>query len=311
MGAVVLTNGEGGVGIRKAVDTLVSKGSALDAVEAGIRVVELDPRVRSVGFGGAPNILGQMECDASIMCGSSLHTGAVGALKNYFHPISVARQVMERTPHVMLVGEGAEIFAAEIGESKGKLLSEEAKADYEHWVNDHVPGDVLSKWPDVPLVSLIPLPANRRAAHGTTVFLVRSSDGNLAGGVSTSGWAYKYPGRLGDSPIIGAGLYVDNRYGAVACTHTGEMTIRAGTSRAIIAYIKKGATVAEACHEALDDLRALKGGHIGGVVIHAIDRAGSPYVVGLGFEEGIPYWFWTEGMKEVECRRGLNFTTRS
>ena len=302
MGSVVLTNGEGGVGIRRAIDTLMNTGSALDAVEAGIRVVELDPKVRSVGFGGAPNILGQMECDASIMCGASLRTGAVGALKNHFHPISVARQVMERTPHVMLVGQGAENFAAEIGEKKGNLLSEEAKTDYEQWVNDHIPAEVLSRWPDVPLATLIPLPENRKAAHGTTVFLVRSSDGNLVGGVSTSGWAYKYPGRLGDSPIIGAGLYVDNRYGAVACTHTGEMTIRAGTSRAIIAYIKKGATVKEACYEAIDDLRALKGGHIGRVVIHAIDRAGSPYVVGLGFEERVSYWFWTEGMKEVECR---------
>jgi L-asparaginase len=282
----------------------VNNGSALDAVEAGIRVVELDPKVRSVGFGGAPNILGQMEGDASIMCGASLRTGAVGALKNYFHPISVARQVMERTPHVMLVGEGAELFAAEIGERKGNLLSEEARADYESWLKDHVPREGYERWPDVPLASLIPLPANRGTAHGTTVFLVRSSEGNLAGGVSTSGWAYKYPGRLGDSPIIGAGLYVDNRFGAVACTHTGEMTIRAGTSRTIIAYVKKGATVEEACHEALDDLRVLKGGHMGRVVIHAVDRAGIPYVVGLGLDEGIPYWFWTEGMKDVECRYG-------
>ena len=302
MGAVVLSNDQGGVGIQTTIDTLMNKGSALDAVEAGIRVVELDPRVRSVGFGGAPNILGQMECDASIMCGASLRTGAVGALKNYFHAISVARQVMERTPHVMLVGEGAETFAAEIGEKKGNLLSEEAKADYENWLKNHVPPAVLSKWPDVPLASLVLPSADVGTAHGTTVFLVRTNDGNLAGGVSTSGWAYKHPGRLGDSPIIGAGLYVDNRYGAVACTHTGEMTIRAGTSRAIIAYIKKGATLGEACHEALDDLGTLKGGHLGPVVIHAIDSGGTPYVVSFGLEERIPYWFWTEGMKDVECR---------
>jgi len=302
MGAVVLTNGEGGVGIRTAVDTLVNKGTALDAVEAGIRVVELDPKVRSVGFGGAPNVLGEMECDAAIMCGASLRTGAVGALKNYFHAISVARQVMERTPHVMLVGEGAAIFAAEIGERKGNLLSDEAKADYEHWVREHVPPEVLARWPNVSLASLIPGSTDSSTVHGTTAFLVRTNDGNFAGGVSTSGWAYKYPGRLGDSPIIGAGLYVDNRYGAVACTHTGEMTIRAGTSRAVIAYIKKGATLEEACHEALDDLRALKGGHLGPVVVHAIDTSGKPYVAGSGLEKSMPYWFWAEGMKEVECR---------
>ncbi len=302
MGTVVLTNREGGVGIRTAVDTLAKNGSALDAVEAGIRVVELDPKIRSVGYGGAPNILGNMECDAAIMCGASLRTGAVGALKDYFHAISVARQIMERTPHVMLVGEGAERFAAEIGERKGNLLSAEAKADYERWLKDHITAEALSRWPDVPLAPLVPLPRNFVVAHGTTVFLVRANDGNLAGGVSSSGWAYKYQGRLGDSPIIGAGLYVDNRYGAVACTHTGEMTIRAGTSRAVSAYIKKGATVEEACHEAIDDLRALKGGHIGPVVIQAIDATGTPCVVSLGLEEEIPYWFWTERMKDAECR---------
>ncbi len=302
MKAIVLTNNEGGAGIQTAVDTVVMNGSALDAVEAGIRVVEFDAKVRSVGFGGAPNILGQMECDASIMCGATLRTGAVGALKNYFHPISVARQIMERTPHVMLVGDGAEIYAAEIGEKKGDLLSEEAKADYEQWLKDHLTPEVVSKWPDIPLAPLIMPSARAGNSHGTTVFLVRNNDGNLAGGVSTSGWAYKYPGRLGDSPIIGAGLYVDNRYGAVACTHTGEMTIRAGTSRAIIAYVKKGATMEEAVHEALDDLRSLRGGTIGGVVVYAIDSGGTPYVMALGLGKGISYWFWAKTMKDVECR---------
>jgi beta-aspartyl-peptidase (threonine type) len=304
MGAAVLTNGEGGVGIQRAVDTLANNGSALDAVEAGIRVVELNPSVRSVGFGGAPNVLGEMECDAAIMCGATLCTGAVGALKNYFHAISVARKVMDRTPHVMLVGEGAAIFAAEIGEKKGNLLSDEAKADYEQWLKDHVPPDVLMRWPDVSLASLIPGSTDSSTVHGTTAFLVRTNDGNFAGGVSTSGWAYKYPGRLGDSPIIGAGLYVDNRYGAVACTHTGEMTIRAGTSRAVIAYLKKGATLPEACHESLDDLRALKGGHLGPVVVHTMDAAGTPCVVGMGLDKS-HYWFWGEGVTGIERRNAV------
>jgi beta-aspartyl-peptidase (threonine type) len=304
MGAAVLTNGEGGVGIQRAVDTLANNGSALDAVEAGIRVVELNPSVRSVGFGGAPNVLGEMECDAAIMCGATLCTGAVGALKNYFHAISVARKVIERTPHVMLVGEGAAIFAAEIGEKKGNLLSDEARADYEQWLKDHVPPDVLTRWPDVPLVPIVWPSAEPSHSLGTTIFLVRTNNGNLAGGVSTSGWAYKYPGRLGDSPIIGAGLYVDNRYGAVACTHTGEMTIRAGTSRVVIAYMKKGATLPEACHEALDDLRALKGGYLGPVVVHAMDAAGTPCVVGMGLDKS-HYWFWGEGVTGIERRNAV------
>ncbi len=304
MGAAVLTNGEGGVGIQSAVDTLANNGSALDAVEAGIRVVELNPSVRSVGFGGAPNVLGEMECDAAIMCGATLCTGAVGALKNYFHAISVARKVMDRTPHVMLVGEGAAIFAAEIGEKKGNLLSDEARADYEQWLKDHVPPEVLARWPNVPLSPIISRSADPSIGQGTTVFLALTNDGNFAGGVSTSGWAYKYPDRLGDSAIIGAGLYVDNRYGAVACTHTGEMTIRAGTSRAVIAYMKKGATLPEACHEALDDLRALKGGYLGPVVVHAMDAAGTPFVVGMGLDKS-HYWFWGEGVTGIERRNAV------
>lgn len=305
MGRVVLTNSEGGVGLRTAMEALARNRSALDAVEAGIRMVELDPTVRSVGFGGIPNLLGEVECDASIMCGLSLRTGAVGALKDYLHPISVARQVMERTPHVMLVGHGAAMFAAEIGEQKGNLLSGEAQVEYKRWLKDHLPADVLAKWPAVPLTPFVPAPEDLHPPRGTTVFLVRTDDGHFAGGASTSGWPYKYPGRLGDSPIIGAGLYVDNRYGGVACTHTGEMTIRAGTARAIIAYMKKGATVQEACYEGLSDLRTLKGKHLGPVVVHAIDVNGVPFVLAVGFEKGVNYWFWTEGMTEMECRRAV------
>ncbi len=305
MGTVVLANSEGGVGVRTAVEALASKRSAVDAVEAGIRVVELDPTVRSVGLGGVPNLLGEVECDASIMCGISLRAGAVGALKDYLHPISVARQVMERTPHVMLVGEGAAMFAAEIGEQKGNLLSEESRTEYERWLKDHLPADVLAKWPEVPLIPIVTMPEDLHTAHGTTVFLVRTDDGHLAGGVSTSGWPHKYPGRLGDSPIIGAGLYVDNRYGGVACTHTGEMTIRAGTARAIITYMKKGATLQEACHEGLSDLKALKGRYLGPVVVHAIDAAGTPFVLSIGLKKDVTYWFWTEGMAEIERRHAV------
>lgn len=303
MGAVILTNSEGKVGIQKSVEVLLNKGSALAAVEAGRRLVEADVTVKSVGFGGAPTLLGEMVCDASIMCGATLRTGAVGALKNYLHAISVARKIMERTPHVMLVGEGSELFASEIGEAKCNLLSDEARTDYEHWLQNHLPPDILARWPNVPLAPILTHPVNSKMVKGTTLFLVKTRDGNLAGGVSTSGMAYKYPGRVCDSAIIGAGLYVDNRYGAAACTHTGEMTIRAGTSRAIVAYIKKGATVQEACYEALDDLRALKGGLCGPVVIHAMDVAGTPFVVSRDLEKGAPYWFWAEGMAMAEFRR--------
>jgi len=305
MASIVLANGEGGVGVQTSIDAIRGGRSALDAIEAGIRVVELDPSVRTVGFGSAPNVLGKMECDASIMCGATLRAGAVGALQDYFHAISVARQVMERTPHVMLVGEGAAMFAGEIGERKGDLLSPQARAEYEGWIRDHVPPELIPNWPKVPLSPVLWPSANPETARGTTCFLVRANDQDWGGGVSTSGWAYKHPGRLGDSPIIGAGMYVDNRYGAAACTHTGEMTIRAGTSRAVMAYLKRGASAEDACREALDDLRSLRGGHLGAVVVHVVDREGTPFVASIGLTNPTPFWYWREEMEKVECRQAI------
>jgi beta-aspartyl-peptidase (threonine type) len=311
--AVILANGEGLVGIPAAIEAL-AEGSALDAVEAGIRAVERDPSVRSVGVGGAPNILGEMECDAAIMCGTTLRTGAVGALKHYLHAISVARQVMERTPHVMIVGEGAARFACEVGAERGLRLTAEARSDYKKWLGAHVAAGDRRRLVRADLTPLVRPPAGGRktsrrgasrgairspadgATHGTVDFLVRSSSGRTAGGISTSGWAYKYPGRLSDSGLVGAGLYVDDRYGAAACTHTGEMIIRAGVARAVVAYMKKGAAVEEACREAFDDLRGLKGGYLGPVIIHALDRRGRPFVLTTGRDGGIPYWLWTDGM---------------
>ncbi len=128
--------------------------------------------------------------------------------------------------------------------------------------------------------------------------MAKDKNGNLAGGVSTSGWAYKYPGRLGDSPIIGAGLYVDNRYGGAACTHTGEMTIRASTARSVVLYMKKGASVEESCQEAMQDLSDLKGGYLGPVIIHAIDRKGNPYVMTSGGDSGDGGWWWSQELSE-------------
>jgi L-asparaginase len=299
---ILLTNGEGGVGVQATVEALACGRSAMDAIEAGIRLVEGDPRVHSVGLNSPPNVLGEMECDAAVMCGDTLRTGAVGALKGHLHAFSVARRVLERTPHVMLVGEGAARFACETGEPRAEVLSDEARAAYHRWLDEHLPAEHRAKWPEVPLCPLVWQTANSAKAGGTTIFLARGTDGHWCGGTSTSGWAYKYPGRLGDSPIIGAGLYIDDRYGGAACTHTGEMTIRAGTARAIVAYMKRGAAVAEACHDAVADLHSLRGGHLGPVVIHAVDREGVPHVVSTGLPDGAPHWFWQQGMPHAEKR---------
>lgn len=299
---IVLTNSEGKWGIAAAAQALQAGAPVLDVLETGIRPVELEPRCRSVGVGGWPNLLGEVELDASIMDGRTLRTGAVGALRGFLHPISVARQVMERLPHVFLVGEGAARFADEIGAARGETLTEEARAEWEAWLRNHVPPAIWEQWPRTPLIPWARLTADPETAGGTTTFLVRDANGNIACGVSTCGWAMKYPGRLGDSPVIGAGNYADNRYGAAACTGMGELTIRAGTARAVVLYMKMGMTVQEACHEAVADLRRLQRDYRGWVTIHAIDAHGTPYVVTTGPQGDIHYWVWMDGMAEPEER---------
>jgi L-asparaginase len=299
---IVLANSVGGIGMAAAVAALQAGLPALDAVEAGIRPVEADPTVDSVGVGGWANLLGQVELDASLMDGRTLHSGAVAALQGYIHPISVARQVMVRLPHVLLAGEGAARFAAEIGAEAGETLTEEARRQWKAWWLDHIPADVRARWPDAPLAGWARLTADPETAGGTTTFLVRDAAGDLATGVSTCGWAFKYPGRLGDSPIVGAGSYADNRYGAAACTGHGELTIRSGTARSVVLYMKMGMAVEAACAEALDDLRSLRRDFQGGVTLHAIDAAGKHHVTAIGPGGGLTYWLWRDGMAEAEER---------
>jgi L-asparaginase / beta-aspartyl-peptidase len=303
--AVVLANTEGGVGMAAAAAALLAGRSALDATEAGILPVESDPTVRSVGTGGWPNLLGQIELDAAIIDGRTLRSGAVGALQGYVHPISVARQVMERLPHVFLVGEGAARFAAEIGAEPGNSQTAESVADWQRWLNRYVPPDVRAKWPHVPLAEWARLTADPERASGTTTFLVRDLAGDLAAGVSTCGWSQKYPGRLGDSPVVGAGSYADNRYGAAACTGHGELSIRAGTARSVVLYLKMGLSLHDAVHEAADDLRHLAREYPASLTIHAIDSQGEPYVLAIGkTQETSFYWYWRDGMPAAEKRYG-------
>lgn len=303
MTATILTSHEGLYGISGTIAGLTSGRSTIDAIEAGIKMVEDDYRARTVGFGGAPTILGTMQLDASIMDGGSLKVGAVGAIEGCKHPISAARKVLETLPHVFLVGEGASRFAREMGIEQSEMLYEESKSAYTAWLEHNLSAHERQNLSSIPLAPFISFNTRSDLSRGTVTFLVRNSQGHLFGGVSTSGWAYKYPGRLGDSPVIGAGMYVDNRYGGAACTHTGEMTIRAGTARSVVLYMKKGATVHEAVHEAVSDLRDLKGGYLGPVIIHALDRDGEPCVVTTGGDEGDSYCLWREGMSSFEERK--------
>lgn len=285
-----------------ATEALRRGATALDAAEMGVRLVEADPGVDSVGAGGLPNLVGEVELDASIMDGRSLRAGAVGALTGYLHPISVARKVMENLPHVFLVGDGAALFAREIRAEEGTLLTDEARKAWEKWVEAHVPPEQRVGWTKGDLthfVTAMAMPAGAAgepAKTGTTTFLTLDRAEDIAAAVSTSGWAFKYPGRLGDSPVIGAGCYADNRFGAAACTGQGELTIRAGTARSVVLYMKLGLGVEAACREAADDLRSLRRDYGGAVTIHAIDAAGACHVVAVGARQPPSYWLWTDSL---------------
>ena len=201
-------------------------GSNLDAVEDGIRLVEASGN-QSVGLTGLPNSAGITQLDACIMVGPGHRAGSVSALEGIKHPISVARRVMEKTKHVMLTGEGARQFALEQGFESVPSSSHPASA---------APGS-------------IPKPGPRN--HDTIALLVLGADGNLAGGCSTSGLAGKLPGRVGDSPIIGSGLYVDNEVGAAGATGLGENVLRYCGSFMVVEHMRQGMTPEEACLEAI------------------------------------------------------------
>jgi len=294
---ILLTNNEGTLGVPTTTHMLANNAPALDAIEAGIRLIEADPTVRTVGRGGWPNLICQLELDACVMDGTMLRTGAVGALKGYLHPVSVAREIMRRLPHEFLVGEGAARFAHEIGAPTADNLIEDSKRVWQDWFDRTLTPAQKQAWPDIPLADLCRHAIDPETGRDTTVFLAHDARGDICSGTSTSGWGWKYPGRLGDSPIIGAGSYADTRYGAAACTGAGEMTIRCCTARSIVLYMKKGAAVADAVLEAVEDMRALKTGLINRVTVHAIDNRGNHKVVAVNGTGGNFYWLW-EGSGE-------------
>jgi L-asparaginase / beta-aspartyl-peptidase len=297
---IVVASSNGRIGINAAIQILRQGGTAVDAVEAGIRLVESNPEDRSVGFNGYPNILGEVELDASIMNGRTLESGAVGALKGYVHAITLARQVMETLPHVLLVGDGASRFAAEMGHPpQAEMLLPETR---EVWANclrrDMTDFDIDQIANRTDLARWVELATDPERTKGTVNFIAQDQDGNICTGVSTSGWAWKYPGRLGDSPIIGAGNYADNRYGAAACTGMGEMAIRASTAHSLVFYLKMGLSITEASERAMSDLRDLHGRFISVMNLVAIDKDGNH--AGFSSVDGRSYIYQTPDMPECE-----------
>ncbi|MBB3589749.1 L-asparaginase [Rhizobium sp. BK529] len=299
---LLLANKEAWPGFPTTVQMLREGAISLDAMVAGISKVESEVQVRSVGYGGWPNMLGNMELDAAVMDGNTRDVGTVGAVPNTLPVARLAHEVMKRLPHVMLTGDGARRFASEIGFSEDDVLFEDSKRVWWERLEKELSPEELAKFPDIPLAPLSRAITDPERVRDTTVFLSADRTRGIHAATSTSGWAWKYPGRLGDSPIPGAGFYADSRYGAAACTHTGEMTMRCSTARTVVLALKFGYSLSDAVKLAVEELRELSSGFLAGVVIHAVDAKGNHEVVNFRCEGEIRYWLWEDSMPEPELR---------
>lgn len=231
---IVLSTWRFGIEANAAAWEILSKnGRALDAVEAGVKIPEGDPNERSVGYGGRPDRDGKVTLDACIMDEFS-NIGSVACLEHIKHPISVARAVMEKTPHVMLVGKGALQFALSQGFKKENLLVEASEKEWKEWLK-------TSQYKPIANVE----------NHDTIGMIALDANGNLSGACTTSGMAFKMHGRVGDSPIIGAGLYVDNEIGAATATGHGEEVIRITGCHLVVELMRQGLSPQKACEEAV------------------------------------------------------------
>lgn len=253
-------------GLPAGMELLRQGGSALDAVEAALRLCEDNLADHYVGTGGLPNARGEVELDASIMVGSSRAFGAVGAVRGYPHPISIARAVLERLPqHCLLVGEGAELFAEEQGFERADLLTDEAMKIFVEALapsRDSVEGENTraGAGDDIYRLAAIEL-VKRFRPHdgpwGTINVIALDEQGEMVVGVSTSGYPWKYPGRVGDSAIPGTGNYCDLRFGGAACTGRGEMSMRISGAKMVVDALAHGVEPADACRSMLKEASEL------------------------------------------------------
>jgi N4-(beta-N-acetylglucosaminyl)-L-asparaginase len=272
---------------------LKSGGRALDAVEAGVKIPEADPNDNSVGYGGLPDRDGKVTLDACIMDEFG-NIGAVMALENIMHPISVARLVMEKTPHVQLVGKGALDFALTHGFKETNLLIPESEKIWRDWlktskydpnktmeeINKRMSNDKNPQsynWP-TPILN-----------HDTIGMLAMDVNGNLSGACTTSGMAFKMHGRVGDSPIIGAGLFVDNEIGAATSTGVGEEVVRMCGSHTVVELMRQGYSPGLACKKAVERIVKLRGEKVKGLQIGflALNKKGQHG--GYALEKGFNY----------------------
>lgn len=267
---VIATWPFGKTAVEIASKLLMQGKPALDAIIAGAQAVEDDPSVHSVGYGGIANAIGTVSLDACVMDGKTLNCGAVAGVENIRHVAALARKVMEKTPHVFLVGEGARWFAMQNGFALETLHTPESVAEWEK-------GLAKQKKPSNPHFEKTPSTPGKN--HDTVTVLARDRDGNLCGVCTTSGLSYKLPGRVGDSPIIGAGLYVDNRSGAAGATGVGEEIIRIAGSFFITELMRAGKSAQEACESAVmrvNETAIRRGVHPTSVAFLALDSKGNP-----------------------------------
>lgn len=272
--------------------TLSTGGRSLDAVEQGVKLVEADPAERSVGYGGRPDRDGRVTLDACIMDEFS-NIGSVAFLEHIMHPISVARAVMEKTPHVMLVGEGALEFALQQGFTKTSLLTQESEEEWKTWLKD-------SNYK--PVINI--------ENHDTIGMIALDTNGNLSGACTTSGMAFKMHGRVGDSPIIGAGLYVDNEVGAATATGQDEEVIRVVGSHLVVQLMRMGKSPQKACEEAVKQIHKkfilrkadMSTAQIGFLALNNKGQYGA-YSLKKGFTYAVRT---TEGEKLLEAKFEIN-----
>ncbi len=260
-GAVILSTWDFGAAANQAAFAkMTSGGSLLDAVEAGGMVPEADPTNHSVGYAGYPDRDGHVTLDAVIMDDTG-KVGAVAALENTVHAVSVARRVMDRTPHTMLVGEGATRFARDQGFAQRSLLTPDSEKSWRDWLK------TADYRPEANVENRISRTPGGALDHDTIGILARDAGGRMAGACTTSGMAFKMRGRVGDSPQVGSGLFVERGVGGATSTGLGEEVTRvAGTAR-VVASMRAGLSPQRACEEVVRHIAALRGDAIRGVQV--------------------------------------------